>query len=250
MSSANVLDWGAQAVRAVIFSNEFEAARADDLYLSAFGQQPTGYQSGAPLAPSHAIGSDGIWQLMLQKLAGRIDLVLSPTSQANQPGRTVALILIDDVIGALDRIQRASASLCEKANAVLRLALIVDLAKNVRDANELTSIVLNTAGVVLPEKDLFDLVIQYSKRYEVLDKPSIKVNIVYRWSAINFQQFTIPVMGSFNSAQVKPESGYAAALTLDVNTIPEITRIELADARAVLIRIREKIESIRRVVVA
>src|SRR5271166_3165187 len=107
MPDKNIAHWGAQSVRSTLFATAFDTTRVDELYLKAFGQQPSNYQgapAGFPAAPSQASGVDNHGQLLLQKSPGRLDFMITP-SEPLRPGTAPQL---KDHIGSLDFVQIAT----------------------------------------------------------------------------------------------------------------------------------------------
>src|SRR5260370_20887437 len=83
MPGSNAVTWGAQTVRSVLFTSALDSSRVDTVYVNAFGQQPSSYQAapeGVPFAASQASGMIKIGQATVQKGPGRIDFLLTPTS--------------------------------------------------------------------------------------------------------------------------------------------------------------------------
>jgi len=247
MPGGNLVTWAAQSVRSVIFSIEFDNLRANELYVLGFKQQPSGFQSappGTPFASSNATGHEKLGFATLQMTPGRIDLSIVPSqSQNRKPGTVPELV---DLGGSLDLIQQASTAVCAKVTKVSRLAFILDLVKSVTSQADANALLSEVAPQPIDPESIFDYLLQYTKKYELRSFADIKINIVYRWAATQVQQFVLPSGFGISSIPTAPTSFYIATVTLDVNTIPEITEIEAARADAIFRELREKIDVVRR----
>ena len=105
MDNSYLVNWGAQSVRAVVFTTALDSLRAADVYSSAFGTQPSSFQSapeGAPFATSVASGTIKGMQASVQMTSGRLDLVLTPEGNRSVPVSRPTVPVIDDTSGALD----------------------------------------------------------------------------------------------------------------------------------------------------
>ena len=129
MPSKNIADWGAVSVRSAIFTTAFDATRVDEIYLRAFGQQPSGYQgapAGFPNSPSQASGVDKHGQLLLQKQPGRLDFLITPS----EPPRTGTTLTLKDHISSLDAVQSAAVKIAGEQERISRVALIAEFASS------------------------------------------------------------------------------------------------------------------------
>lgn len=242
MPGDTVVTWAAQSVRSVIFSSNLAQFRADELYLKAFNQQPSGYQSAGPNMPfasSQATGTERMGLATLQVNSGRVDLLISPSHSV----KLGTLPVLGDLGGSLDLIQSAATGLCKDIAKLSRLALIVDLAKPAND-NMSAAVLLSTVlPYNIPVEGTFDFMLQYTKRYELRSLKEMLINIVTRWSVAEAHQF---VVGFGVSSVQAPQKIHIASLNLDVNTVPEIPEIEGAQANAIFREMREKIDAVRR----
>ena len=248
MPGGNVVTWGAQSVRAVVFSGEFDAERADELYLQAFEKQPSGYQSAPPNVPfgsSHATGYEKVGLLQLQKNPGRVDLFIAP-SPPPQNSQQRDVQVLNDLGGALDLIVRASTALGKTIANASRLALIIDLAKSANDNLHANRILEEILPISLPSEEVSDFTLQYAKRYNSASLQDLRINILYRWSVLLVQQFFLPAFGASGTPVQTSPSFFAASFVLDVNTVAEITQIGPDRVQTIFREMREKIDEVRR----
>lgn len=240
MPNETVVSWSSQSVRSVVFSSELNNVLANELYVRAFNQQPSGYQSAGPTAPfpsSQATGHEREGLAGLQVNSGRADISIVP----NQPVKPGTLPVLLDLGGSMDLIQKASTRLCKGLTKVNQLALIVDFVQPAEDSASASALLTSVLPFTIPVESTIDFLLQYTKRDELKSVNNLKINIVARWSTSVAEQFV------FGPNAVQPSQKIpVASLLLDVNTLQEVAEIESAQAEAIFRGMREKIDAFRR----
>ncbi|MGC1687083.1 MAG: hypothetical protein WA734_15775 [Candidatus Acidiferrales bacterium] len=254
MDNSYLVNWGAQSVRAVVFTTALDSLRAADVYSSAFGTQPSSFQSapeGAPFATSVASGTIKGMQASVQMTSGRLDLVLTPEGNRSVPVSRPTVPVIDDTSGALDSIQRAAVVISKRCETTSRLSIVLDLIRPVADVGHGNVEILKTIPYSLNLTSEEDFLLQVNKQKEVNilgnSHENITINRLCRWSVSRIQLITIPF--ALTSASITMQGAQAlcvAQVTLDFNTLPDGINIESSKIVPIIRALCDEIDAVRR----
>jgi hypothetical protein len=245
MPGGNIVTWGAQSVRSTLFTNAFNTVTVQDLFLKAFDQQPSSYQgspSGMPFASEQAAGLGKLGQLSLQKLPGRIDVILSPNFP---PVPTGSMVTIGDVIGALDLVQKTASELSSGQNAISRLALYAEFCQSTNDRVDANRIITSVMPISIELSDEVDFSLQYTIRSQSTKIENVKINKLLRWNVLE----VLHIMQTFPMNTGTAQSARPFLLpqvVFDVNTTPDGPAIAGSDAAPIFVELRKKIDDGRR----
>ena len=254
MPGSNIVQWGAQSVRSVIFTGSLDAARVDALYVTAFAQQPANYQAaqpGIPFAVSQASGLLSKVQATVQKAPGRVELILSPVAgYTMRVEKTPAFHLINDVHDAVDVATRGVVQLLdnkEDIGTIARLALIVELVKPLATIGEANVAIMAAIPYALDIDNTSDFILQINKKIAMKGFGDILINRICRWMVTQAQQFTVPATQF--AIQSFPTQGmvtfHLAQFTMDFNTVQGNRAILPSEVGPVLLALSDEINNAR-----
>jgi hypothetical protein len=255
MPGSNIVQWGAQSVRSVIFTGSLDDTRVDALYVTAFAQQPANYQAaqpGIPFAVSQASGLLSKVQATVQKAPGRVELILSPVAGYTiRVEKEPTFHLINDVHDAVDVAMRGVVHLLDNKEVAIgtiaRLSLIVDLAKPLATIGEANAAIMEAIPYALNIDNTSDFILQINKKIAVKGFDDVLMNRICRWMVTQAQQFTVPATQF--AIQSFPLQGmvsfHLAQVTMDFNTVPGNRAISPSEVGPVLLALSDEINNAR-----
>lgn len=181
------------------------------------GDSPDNFQRAvnSPNLMSTASGERDGRYMTIAVQVGRIDITLSaPMTRVDST--SVFPPRIDDVQSAAERIAKLMKS-CSDGSNIIRLAIVLDLAKTVTNGTESTELSRYLPNVSLPPGAI-DVNIQFNVRGEFPSLPGAQMNRLCSWNAGQlgfFQAF--PIHGS----NLVVTSGFVG-VKIDVNSAPEV----------------------------
>jgi hypothetical protein len=248
MPGGNIASWGVQSVRSTLFTNAFDPARVDEVFLKAFRQQPSNYQGAPPgmaFAPSQASGVDKLGQVAVQKYPGRVDFLLTaPLVPTQSVG---ALPTINDVHGALALIQRIASEMVGSDQVMSRLAFSAEFAESSNVLLDANKTILDILPFSIQLNDELDFSLQFTKRFNSSAVKALKLNFVSRWTVLQVQQVAIAQFASPGTAAFPAVPNFfISQCYLEANTVIEGTALAGGDAPAIFREMREKLDAARR----
>lgn len=248
MPGGNIASWGAQSVRSTLFTNAFDAARVDEVFLRAYRQQPSNYQGAPPgmaFAPSQASGVDKLGQVAVQKYPGRVDFLLTPNIVPAQSLGT--LPTIKDIHGAFDLIQHIVSEIIGADQVLTRIAFSAEFGESASIVDDANRVIVGILPFAIQLNDELDFSLQMTRRLNSSVVKDLKLNFLSRWTVLRVQQiaipqYTLPGVAAFPAVP----NFFISQCSFEVNTVVEGTAVAGANAPAIFREMREKVDAARR----
>jgi hypothetical protein len=211
--------WEAEALRCSFFMLPNATPDILQTWIRVFGCAPQAYNQNPPgAAPSAAAsGIIGEYEATITSQTGKLDLTLSPSSDAFEPKAAPPRIV--DVSAGVQTLKAYAEKLILN-QSLARIAINLHLTQFVSDEAEARDLFEQESGVTVPSSEASDLVFQYNVRKARAEAGAV-LNRIWRLStatkAIMQLQF---VAGSSHAPTVLSDERYAVDLVIDVNTVP------------------------------
>lgn len=235
---ANIFDWHAESVHAIIFVQSTNLPSVSELYTSAFNAAPQ--SSSENTHPQ--IGKTGTAATVLDNqisksvnaLPGRVELVI----QSAGDGPDGYPMKIDDPRSAIEEIVGAAQKVVASLKEISRIAVHCRLVKNFEVIEQANAQISKIIPFTYEPASKRDFLFQINHATKIND---IELNRILKYSVEAVQVITgVAPFGMFTGSPMAVKNIWASVIHLDFNTIVPRTRSFTSDEATAALEVAGK----------